>query len=205
MSAVVNCVILDEEELLLAKGAIVRRSDRDAVVDLSPGEYSRYDFVRDREINIRLFDNINGLTTCRGRVFRIEEDRLYIYDCLSETHIERREDVKVPVNREIFVISRERNSRNIETAHKFSAFLRDISAGGVGIETDYELLFDKEYEMVFDLGRDPDILSIMLVRKMEVDSGKSRYGCRFVDLHPSQESQVREYVFKKHLGLLSRL
>lgn len=199
----VNCVILDEEELLIAKGIFKNQNGQEAVIELLPGN-SPSDFPVGREINIRLFDTNNGLMTYNGRIDHLDGNTLYVSDYNVETHIERREDVKVIVNREAFLIARNRNERNIDVTQKFKVMLRDISAGGVGIVTEHELFFDRIYEIVFDLGREPDILSIMLVRKNVNSQGKYIYGCRFVDMHPSQESQVREYVFKKHLGLISR-
>jgi hypothetical protein len=194
---------LDQDDLLIGKGAFITRNLDEATIELS-SEISVESLPVGREVHVRLFDTVNGLTTYRGFVKTIEDNVLTVGNYEIETHIERREDVKVMVNRPAFLIARERNERNVNVAQKFTVILRDISAGGVGIVSEHELFFDRVYEIVFDLGREPDILSIMLVRKNINPQGKYVYGCRFVDLHPSQESQVREYVFKKHLGLVGR-
>ena len=202
IQAGISCNVLDEDELILAKGNMLSHNSSDVIVELFTDEnFDPAVFLSGRGISVRLFDAQNGLTTYRGRVSRLDGMRLFIGECSIHTHEERRKDIKVLVNREIFLIARERNHHNVETTQKIKVLLYDISAGGVGIVTDYKLLPGREYEFVFDLGRDPDILTVVVIRKASIMvSNKPLYGCQFVELHPTQESQVREYVFRKHLG-----
>lgn len=197
-----RCNILDEGEYILAKGILLDFMTSDVIVELLPDkEYDPSSFLPGRGLTVRVFDTQNGLTSYRGRVTRLEGSKLFIGGCSIHTHEERRKDIKVMVNRDVFLITRERNHNNVEITQKISVVLYDISAGGVGIVTDQKLFPGREYEFVFDLGRDPDILTIVVIRKANVQvSGKTLYGCQFVDLHPMQESQVREFVFRRHLG-----
>ncbi len=44
-----------------------------------------------------------------------------------------------------------------------------------------------------------DVLAVEIIRRVQADSGVYSYGCRFVALHPLQESMVRECVFRQNL------
>jgi len=200
MSDAKSCVILDEKGLRFAKGTLVRFSEHDTIVELDAGYHEVAYFHIDHVVCVRTHDPADGLTNCRGRIYRLDENKLFITGCVIETHVEQREDIKIPVGRDVFFIACGKSAKDTK---KFTVLLRDISAGGIGIATEHHLDFDSEYEVIFDFGWEPDVLPVTMVYKGSEVDGKVLYGFRFNELHPAQESQVREYVFRKHLSLFA--
>ena len=200
MSLSKSCIVLDEHDTLFAKGKLLEHSEEQTVVELEPKYHSTAFFQMDHIVCVRTHDPSEGLTSCKGKVFRLDENRLYLRDCIIETHVEQRQDIKIPVGREAYFVVCGKDAR---PAAKFKVTLRDISAGGIGISTKHPLNFDDSYEIVFDLGREPDALPVEMIYKGQESDGKTLYGFRYAGLHPAQESQVREYVFKKHLEMVS--
>ncbi|MCL2538978.1 MAG: PilZ domain-containing protein [Oscillospiraceae bacterium] len=195
-----NCIVLDDKGMLFAKGTLLSYGVSESIVGIEP-KYHRLALTKvDSMVSVRTHAASEGLLDCRGRVAKLEDDMLFLTDCVIDTHAEKREDIKLPVGRDVFFIACGEDSKGAE---KFSVLLRDISAGGIGIATDYPLTEEGSYEIVFDLSTEPDVFPVIMVYKGKTTEKMVPYGFRFAGLHPLQESQVREYVFKKHLEMFS--
>ena len=201
----VNGAILDNNENIIAKINVESRTLNDATLTVI-GEV-KGELEIGKTVNVILFDPVNGLVNYIGVVSefleggRISVSRFH----RMRTEQDRREDIKVIVNRPVFIVQTDGEDGEKEGLRKFSVRLRDISAGGVCVVSEIELNRTKLYEMVFDLGREPDVISLRILRHTKNENGENVYGCAFVQLGALQESRIREYVFKKQLGLIGRI
>ena len=157
-------------------------------------------------------DGVQGLVTCRcrlsGRVKISGEEigeignAIYKVPCVIAELIgieQRRRDLKVRVS---FPITLETADSDGKVTH-IAAKIKDISAGGVGLETAVELSAEQIFSFLFETDSDCTRLkgSILWVKKMsgENEPPLYRYGSRFFDMTSYQESMVRKFAFLEQL------
>lgn len=122
--------------------------------------------------------------------------------------MQRRNDIKVPINISISLSGRAKG----ETISNVAATIWNISAGGVFFTSKQEFSIGDVVSFRFST---PDLPSIALqvevlriqehrgLRKIigarAEDTELRGYGCRFIRLPGSAESQIRNYVFRQDL------
>ncbi|WP_124066942.1 PilZ domain-containing protein [Clostridium sp. E02] len=149
------------------------------------------------------YDAIQGLVTCKcslsGRL-KVTGDEvgelgraIYKVPCRIVEHIcveQRRKDLKVRVSLlvELEGVDHEGNSIHVP------AKIKDISAGGIGFESEAELTQGDVYSFLFKTSTGSSMLKVSILW------GESyRYGGRFFDQTSFQESLVRKFTFQEQL------
>jgi hypothetical protein len=159
----------------------------------------------DEPADIKLYDPINGLVDYTGTIESVTDGKINIVGLRSAVRKdERRKDVKVMVNRPVFLLGKF-ETEGAEEIRKFSARLRDIGAGGVCVITAEPLDMEAKYELIFDLADQPDLLGLNLLRHTQNELGEHVYGCSFKPISAARESRIREYVFRRQLGLIGKI
>jgi c-di-GMP-binding flagellar brake protein YcgR len=164
------------------------------------------------EAVIVFYDDVQGLVTCKcrlsGRV-KISGDEIgevgnaiYKVPCMVDELIgteQRRRDLKVKVSLPVLLETADADGKVTHIA----ARIKDISAGGIGFESAYELEHEQIFSFLFETGIDCTRLKgcILWVNKItgEDEPPCYRYGSRFFDLTSYQESLVRKYTFLEQL------
>ncbi len=189
---IVNVYLDDEENLMLSVPGF-----------FNPELQDTYD--------IMFFDPVLGLAPCVCALTKAdpmsEDMDSYKCDVLERgEQIQRREDLKVPVNISIkmFVLDQPRGG-TIDLDNPVKAVMKDISAGGVYVITDEAIETGKYIRFRFREGRMPVLLTAKILRVIDLsgkDAGaKFGYGCQFCNLTKNDETQVRGYVYKVEKAL----
>lgn len=136
---------------------------------------------------------------CRFSSPAASQDRRFCtYRCQIKEEIsreQRREDLKVPLEVLVAVTSS-------DSGETVPAIVRNLSAGGVYLVTGLVAQPGEQLSFTF---RQKDISVSLTAEILRVEatvdaSGRLTrgYGCRFVQLSPYQESQLRGYVFQEN-------
>lgn len=152
-------------------------------------------------IQIVFFDPAEGLVTCRCTLtapLDTEDHKHRSYRCKVLERLsreQRREDIKIPVSTPV-TVTFEGDSGTVEAP----GTLRDLSAGGIYLETPLELkpgdqLFFYYYEAGGTLPLTVEVLRAEM-RPDRYSRPVQGYGCRFVDLASVYELRLRGYIFK---------
>ena len=152
-------------------------------------------------MEIKFLDPALGVVTCRCKLtspLLSGDKRFVVYRCqvlekLSQE--QRREDIKIPLTMRVRVAHR-------NSGGEAPAVLCNISASGVYLGT--SLLVPKGDRLNFTLSTaDAQIPLTAEVLRSEprADLGGIGYGCRFVNLAPQHETQLRAYIFQEERRL----
>ena len=150
-------------------------------------------------------DDSQGVYDLRCTYVGYEKDGAQFINILQveETikSIQRRRDVKVKTNLLVRVALLDQSGSiqiDPETmkARQFRGYLRDISAGGVMIETSDELEVNQKIMFPFDKGSTPIIIYAQVLREQPPGENYRRYGCMFINNSSGKESVIREYVYR---------
>ncbi len=178
------------------------------------------------EINVTFYDGIKGLVTyfCELSGYKeiMTEPNVFIsrVTCTLRKQLsvlQRRRDIKVHVNIPIRLSYASRQDVEVNV----TGAIRNISAGGVFFTCHYTFLTGSVVEFSFSPRKDiaPLLLRAEILRVQDreslknmldadihsgvngsvVDTDLRGYGCRFVDISPHSEAQVRNYVFREDL------
>lgn len=151
-------------------------------------------------IIIRFYDPILGVVTCRCSLSSplvsgtMRSYRCEILEQLSQS--QRREDIKVPLSIMVYIDCE---------GLRFPAAVQNISAGGVYLITSLAAAAGDRFSFDFPKTDPPVPLTAEILRvELRVNhNGRSGYGygCRFVDLPPQHEAQLRSFVFQEERQL----
>ncbi len=170
------------------------------------------------EVNVTFYDGAKGLVTYFCELSGYKEfmtapnvftSRVHCTLCKQLSTVQRRNDVKVPVN----IPMRFSYSSGSEVEVNVTGTIRNISAGGIFFTCHYTFLTGSIVEFSFSPRQDiaPILLKAEILRAQDMDSMQQSfrmdagdmdlrgYGCRFIDLSPHAEAQLRNYVFREDL------
>ncbi len=170
------------------------------------------------EVNVTFYDGAKGLVTYFCELSGYKEFMTAPNVFTSRVHctlrkqlstVQRRNDVKVPVN----IPMRFSYSSGNEVEVNVTGTIRNISAGGIFFTCHYAFLTGSIVEFSFSPRQDiaPILLKAEILRVQDMDSMQQSfrmdagdmdlrgYGCRFIDLSPHAEAQLRNYVFREDL------
>jgi len=121
--------------------------------------------------------------------------------------VQRRQDVKVKTNIPVKATLLEFDDRvkidpQTMKAMSIQAYLKDISAGGIMLETETELEVNQKLLFPFDKGSTPILITAEVLREQTSDNEYHSYGCRYLNNNSGKEAVIREYVFR--LGAAAR-
>jgi len=164
------------------------------------------------ETVIVFYDGIQGLVTCKcslsGRV-KIsgnesgeDSGSIYKVPCHIDELIgvdQRRQDLKVKVSFRIMLETQDETGENVKIPSK----IKDISAGGVGLESKVNMNDGQYFVFSFDTDAGNTMLEgiVLWGKKIsaENDTPVYRYGCRFCNMTSMKESMVRKFAFQEQL------
>ena len=120
-------------------------------------------------------------------------------------NVQRRQDVKAKLNLpfRLALLQADDTFRTDPDTGKplqYRAFLRDISAGGILIDTVHRLKVGQRFTFPFNKSPEPVLLSAEVIREQSGSGEFNRYGCRFYDSTNEKDAAVREYVFRLNLA-----
>lgn len=151
-------------------------------------------------VPVSFLDGTLGVVRCLCRLSSpsTSPDRKFsIYRCQIREELsreQRREDLKIPLNILVTVTLSSSGATG-------SATIRDLSAGGVYLATG--LVAQPGEELSFSF-RQKNLSLSLTARILRVEAAMDAtgrlvrgYGCRFIQLSPFQESQLRSYVFQE--------
>ena len=151
-------------------------------------------------IEVTFYDPLLGVVRCRCSLFApIPAGEMRSYRCevleqLSQT--QRREDLKISLSAKVEV--------SYNGGH-WPATIYNISASGVLLVSD--LVAKSGEQLTFDFPKiSPPISLVAEVLRVELRPARYGrvtygYGCRFLNLTPQQESQLRSYIFQEERRL----
>lgn len=192
-----------------------------AEVRVVDGEQEEMGLIFDQEedmdkVNIEtivvFYDAIQGLVTCRcslsGRVKVTGEEvgetgkAIYKVPCRINEQIaveQRRKDLKVRVSLPVELEMADREGNVIHVPVK----IKDISAGGIGFESEIELTEGDIFSFLFETAAGCSRLKASIlwidIKLEDIDNNGYRYGGRFFDQTSFQESLVRKFTFEEQL------
>lgn len=153
-------------------------------------------------VQIVFYDPLEGLVTCRCLLSAplVTDDRQHrsfrcqVLDKLSQQ--QRREDVKISLTSKV-TVTQETPERTLEAP----GTIYNISAGGIYLVTSLNLKPGDQFFFYFhDAGGTIPLTAEVLRIEIRYDRYSrpvKGYGCRFVDLAPMYELQLRSFVFKE--------
>lgn len=164
------------------------------------------------ETVIVFYDGVQGLVTCKchlsarvklsGREKGLIGRAVYKVPCKIDQLIgvdQRRHDLKVRVKFPIMMETTDQDGKSVYVA----AMVKDISAGGIGLESAQKLREQQNFSFSFDTDAGCTKLkaTIVWVKKLSYEDEPPyyRYGCKFFDLNAFQESMVRKFTFQEQL------
>ena len=138
------------------------------------------------------YDGYNQDGLYYDMIFRIEE-------LIQST--QRRQDLKMKTNIPIKLTLVDQDDKVMTDpqtmrAITIPAMLRDISAGGIMIDTEIELRVNQKIYFPFDKGSSPIMVPVIVLREQDSSTNYHRYGCRFYNMNSGKEAIIREYVFR---------
>jgi len=115
--------------------------------------------------------------------------------------VQRRQDLKIKTNIPIKITLLDIGGKikidpTTMKALQIPAMLRDISAGGIMVDTEYHMDVNQTIMFPFDKGSYPIMINAQVIREQSHDERIYRYGCRFLNNNSGKESVIREYVFR---------
>jgi len=170
------------------------------------------------EVHITFYDGTRGLVTYACELSGYKE--VMVAPGVFHSHVncalrqqlsivQRRNDVKVPVN----IPMRFSYAGEKDVQVNVTGIIRNISAGGIFFTCQYSFLTGSIVEFDFSPRRDmaPLTLKAEILRMQDRDSLQADflaeagevdlkgYGCRFIDISPHAEAQIRNFVFREDL------
>ena len=195
----------DMQNHFIVETKAVYRPD-DKVVYLTAGED-----LSDKgpDFLVHYSDDVQGVhdLRCTWTGQEQEDDMYYIALSVEEIvkNVQRRMDVKAKINLPIrLALLQQDNTAQTdpETGRSLQirGYLRDISAGGVMIETEHKMEAGQKFAFPFDKGSEPVLLNAEVIREQEGSGSFNSYGCKFYDSNNTKDAAVREYVFRLNLA-----
>lgn len=152
-------------------------------------------------VKIQFLDSVMGVVTCLCFLSRprLTQDKKYVIcRCKIQEQLQqlqRREDIKVPLAVAVEIT-------HIDSGIRAMAIIHNISAGGAYLSS--SLAVQKGDQLSFYLPNGEAVIPLtaeVLRIEFRSDLGSIGYGCRFIQLGPQRESQLRAYVFQEERRL----
>ncbi len=173
------------------------------------------------EMDITFYDEAKGLITCRCLLSNpkryLERDNLYVQtlDCVIGEELsvlQRREDLKVPVNLSVQVMIPQgfELPPEAQTEQRFGKALlpgiaKNLSAGGIYFECEVAFPINQEVQFYLSIpGKQTLLLHAIMLRIDAIEATEETaagfgYGCRFMNLPAASETILRSYVFQQQM------
>ena len=200
----------DIHNRFLFEGKAVYKKDESLLYVLSKEDVAR----KGPGFIVQFEDDNHGVIDMRCGYIGFERESLDYNITLEVAEItkttQRRQDVKAKINLPVkLVLLGEDDAVMIDPetmkSKQIQAFLRDISAGGIMIDSETELAVDQRFLFPFDKGTSPILVTAQVIREQPQENQYHRYGCQYVNNNSGKESVIREYVFRLQLATRNSL
>lgn len=123
---------------------------------------------------------------------------------------QRRQDLKVPTNASIEVSCIRLPAGAKRPPARIQAKVRNISAGGIYFACQYPIPKGANVQFQLHEASKPLQLAANVLRQEELEplsdgTPQFGHGCRFIDLKPNAEAELRSYIFRKELQMRQRM
>lgn len=193
MAKSVDVILMDNSKQILAKGISSQKTDDSIIATIVEVTQLGAQIRVGSGVMVKFLDNSTGINIFNGIVSAIKGSTVKIDGLKVVTKIQRRKDLKVQVrfDAQIYRMSDKATySSNVRVV--------DISAGGVGFNSRENLSMEDRYYYLFNRnGRDISV-KMKILRQKPIEGGFF-YGCQFYDLPPTDEENIRQFVYKMQL------
>lgn len=118
---------------------------------------------------------------------------------------QRREYIRVPVDKEVNCYLVGINDKKVESDKIFPAIIKDISGGGVLLNSALSLPLGTVLVFEIELGGTKFLLTIKVLRNLENDGDETRnMGCVFIGIDDGDRQKIIAYCNKEQLVLRRR-
>lgn len=164
--------------------------------------------------NVVFFDAIAGLvyTECKlSDPLTVANDKQSLLCTVREEKgkEQRRQDLKVPAEVAIEVSCTRVPAGQKRPPARILATTRNISAGGIYFFCEHPIPEGAQVQFQLHEASKPLTLTARVLRQEELPpvKGKPQYGhgCRFLELRPQAESELRSFIFRKELQMRQRM
>lgn len=123
---------------------------------------------------------------------------------------QRRQDLKVPAEVPIDISCTRVPPGQKRPAGRIPALTRNISAGGIYFFCDQSIPVGAQIQFQLHEAAKPLQLTARVLRREEFQPdqesrGRFGHGCRFLDMRPQTEAELRSYIFRKEAELRRRM
>ncbi len=119
---------------------------------------------------------------------------------------QRRKYVRVPINKETSCYLIGIKGRQVESDRPFASIIKDISGGGVLLNSKMSLPINTVLFFELQLIRDSFLLTVEVLREMENNKdGTNDFGCQFIGISDTDRQKIVDYCNKKHMSMGRRL
>lgn len=199
--------IYDDEKNLLCQASVFLDEEENLRISMTQD----FDEKIQKTFEIIFFDPVMGLIPCRCALTEPEDLSKQIVSFKCDVlergeQIQRRMDIKVPVDIEIIMHTDGIVGGMIDIKDGgYTAVMKDISAGGTYIVSKMWVEEGKFIDFTFAETKTPIQLSAEVLRVMELtdEEGNVTYGhgCKFAEMSRGTESQLRNFVYQKEREL----
>jgi len=198
-----SAAIYDEDDKLICNANVSYDEDEDEVYVSAPLDF---DETMQEEYNIKFFHPVLGIAPCVCELEQVAPDSEYwnkFYCDITERgkQIQRRENVKVPVNIDIKIhITENPDDNRMPPDELIGATMKDVSAGGLYFITDIPIEPGRFIHFTFNECRPHMALTAEILRAVDLaqkgEGDNFGYGCQFYELPEHEEEHIRAFVFK---------
>lgn len=154
-------------------------------------------FLYEEKVTLRVYDPMQGEIIFSGKVFASFPERLVVIDVTHISTNQKRGEVRVEVDTDVFVHTLDVNGKGKVPLPK-PILLHALNVSASGLFFSSQLNLPKEHGLILTLNLDD--VSLDLVAKI-VRTTKEKttyyYGCEFQHVTETQAQILRHYVFEK--------
>lgn len=189
----IDVIIMDNNKQILAKGISAQKTDDFLVATVVEVTQLGSQIRVGAGVTVKYLDNSTGINVFSGIISVIKGSTVKIDGLKVVTKIQRRKDLKVRVrfDAQIYRMSG-------KATYSSNVRVIDISAGGVGFNSRENFPADDRYYYIFNRNGKNLSIKMKILRQKPIEGGYF-YGCQFYDVSPSDEENIRQFVYKMQL------
>ena len=172
-----NCLVYGSDKKPLARARAVMVEEN--VFRLYFGNYK----LRNAKLKtiVDFYDGQQGLVRCQCDMVVKQKDTF-----------QRQKDLRVKVHIGLEIVS--------DDGTFTSGIVQNISAGGLYITTSYRMVPGQYFSFIYTFENEQRRVTARVLRVTRIASQSSYgYGCKFVELSPDDEADIRKFVYRKQI------
>lgn len=192
-----NCLVYGSDRKPLVRARVVMVEEN--VFQLHFGTYKLKN-AKFRTI-VDFYDGQQGLVRCQCDLIVKQRRNLQGLDgewiaegTITKVYdiVQRQKDLRVPVHIGMEFVS--------DDGTYTSGVVQNISAGGLYIVTSYQMVPGQYFTFTYTFEREQRRITAKVLRVKRLPAQSSYgYGCRFLELAPDEEADIRKFVYRKQI------